>query len=406
MDRSRSLALMLLCAFILLGLLSAAAPRAQAQDAPTPTAMPTLIAPEEVLKRAEEALGRTDEVAQSADRALETVSRMLSFLEVAGAIVSIVLALATTAGVSAFIYISRRIDRTLKAAEQLRTSAEQLLRDIQERGEKATRAATLLQIGVQQVIAHNLSAAQQTLEEARALDPHNRAVNYYLGEIYSQLGDPERAIPLLRASAEEFPQAEAALGYALRLQAARQSDESARKRLYNEAERHFLRALERDPQARDINGASFYAALGGLYRRQERYKDAIDAYERAAHVTPHSSYPLNNLAMLHLMQGDLNQAEGAFRKSLRIAARVVDGDPFDHWARFDLITAQVALGDYKAAEDQFELLAESPPSVGALESFLSGLEALQKSARGSAQTARIIERVKALIAQQRAAQSA
>lgn len=406
MNHLRSLILMLLCAVILLGLLSAAAPRAQAQDAPTPIATPTLITPEEALKRAEAALERTDEIAQSTDRALETVSRMLSFLEVAGALAALIVAIVSAFGGIVFVAVSRRLGKTLKDAEQLRANAEQLLRDIQERGEKATRAATLLQIGVQQVNVHNLSAAQQTLEEAHVLDPHNRAVNYYLGETYSQLGDPDRAIPLLRASAEEFPQAEAALGYALRLQAGRQSDQFRRNELYAQAERHFLRALERDPQARDINGASFYATLGGLYRRQGRLEDAIRAYERAAHVTPHSSYPLNNLAMLYLMQGNLNQAEVAFRKSLRIAARVVDGDPFDHWARFDLITAQVALGDYKAAEEQIELLAESPPSAGALESFLSGLEALQKSARGSAQTAQIIERVKALIAQQRAAQSA
>ncbi|MFN7208804.1 MAG: tetratricopeptide repeat protein, partial [Aggregatilineales bacterium] len=208
----------------------------------------------------------------------------------------------------------------------------------------------------------------------------------------------------MRASADEFPQAEAALGYALRLQADRESDWSKRNQLYAQAEQHLLNALQRDPQARDINGASFYATLGGLYRRQGRLDDAIRAYEAASHVTPHSSYPLNNIAMLHLMKGDWQSAEAAFRKSLRIAARAVDGDPFDYWARFDLITAYVALNNDEQAEDQMELLAESPPSIGALEAFLSGLEALKKAQRPA--SARFIARVKALIDQQRALQPA
>ncbi|MCS6871645.1 MAG: tetratricopeptide repeat protein [Anaerolineae bacterium] len=399
MNKLRISALMLLGLLTIAGLSLAPLPNVVAQESATPTATPTIVTPEDALRRAEE-------VAQSAQNALETVSRMLSFLEVAGAIAGIVLALATTVGAGAFVYISRRIQRTLKDAEQLRESSEQMLRTIEQRGERATRAATLLQIGVQQMMAHNMNAALQTFEEAHTLDPDNRAVNYYLGELYSQNNDPERAIPLLRTSADEFPQAEAALGYALRLQASRQNDPNLRNQLYAQAEQHFLRALERDKQARDINGASFWATLGGLYRRQGRLDDAIRAYEEASRVTPHSSYPLNNLAMLYLMKGDLEKASETFRRSLRIATRLVDGDPFDHWARFDLITAHAAMRNYDAAEAQFELLAESPPVVGALESFLSGLEALQKSAYGNTRTAQLIERVKALIDQQRGAQPA
>ncbi len=404
MNRQPIAILALACALIALGLLLAPREGALAQGDPTPPPTPTFITPEEALKRAEEALARTYEIAQSADRSLETVSRMLSFLEVAGAVAGIVLALFTSVGVGAFIYVSRRINKTLEDAEKLRENADQTLHDIQARGEQATRAATLLQIGVQQMLAHNLSAARQTFEEAYALDSSNRAVNYYLGELHSQQGDPERAIPLLRASADEFPQAEAALGYALRLQASRESDPFKRNQLYAQAEQHLLNALRRDPQARDINGASFYATLGGLYRRQGRLDDAIRAYEAASHVTPHSSYPLNNIAMLHLMKGNWQSAEAAFHKSLRIAARAVDGDPFDHWARFDLITAYVALNKDEEAETQMALLAESPPSVGALEAFLSGLEALQKAQCPA--SARFIARVKALIDQQRALQPA
>jgi len=395
----RTIALLFLFALALVLPLAAPMPSLLAQDGSTPTP----IAPERVLARAEEALQRAENVAQDSQNALETVSRMLSFLESAGAIIGITLTLATTGGVAAVAFFWRRANKTLEKAEQLRANAEQTLRDIERRGTNTTRAASLLQIGVQQMLAHSHDAAQQTFEEAHKLDPSNRAVNYYLGELYTQKRDLERAIELLSASGDEFPPSEAALGYALRLKAEREQKPERRNQLYAQAEQHLLNALSRDPQVRDINGASFYGALGGLYRRQGRLEDAVRAYEAASHVTPHSSYPLNNLAMLHLTQGKLNEAEQAFRRSARIAARAVDGDPFDHWARFDLLTAHVALGEYDKAAEQVELLYESPPNVGALELLLSGLEAVQRSPRGTAHSAQIIERVKTLIARQRSA---
>lgn len=397
----RILTLIALFALALVAMLAVPMPRSLAQDGNTPTP----IAPERVLERAEEVLQRAENVAQSSQSALESVSRMLSFLEVAGAIAGVVLAVATAVGGIAIASFFRRMNKALDRAEQLRADAEKTLRDIEERGTNATRAASLLQIGVQQMQAHNQNAALQIFEEAHKLDPSNRAVKYYLGELYTQQGELERAIELLQASVDAFPPSEAALGYALRLMASREKDKDADKcnQLYAEAEKHLLKALERDRNLRDINGASFYATLGGLYRRQGRYEDAIRAYEMAAHVTPHSSYPLNNLAMLYLVQGKLDEAEKTFRKSARVAARVVDGDPFDFWARFDLLTAYIAFGDYDKAEEQMAFLFENPPSAGALESLLSGLYALQKSACGTPQSAQIIKRLEELHKQQKSA---
>ncbi|MBO9309030.1 MAG: tetratricopeptide repeat protein [Chloroflexi bacterium] len=396
---SRATTLLVVFALALAMLLAAPTPILLAQDDSTPTP----ISPERVLERAQEALQRAESVAQDSQKTLETVSRMLSFLESAGQAIGIVLTLATTVGATVVAFLWRRANKALERAEQLRADAERTLREIERRGADTTRAASLLQIGVQQMLAHSHDAALQTFEEAHKLDPNNRAVSYYLGELYTQKGDLERAIELLRASGGEFPPSEAALGYALRRKAEREQQPERRNQLYAQAEQHLLNALSRDPQVRDINGASFYGALGGLYRRQGRLEDAVRAYEAASRVTPHSSYPLNNLALLHLRQGKLEQADQMFRRSARIAARAVDGDPFDHWARFDLLTAHVALGEYDKAEEQVALLYESPPSAGALELLLGGLETVQRSPRGTAHSAQIVERVKALIERQRSA---
>ncbi|MCE7947653.1 MAG: hypothetical protein DYG88_09520 [Chloroflexi bacterium CFX4] len=405
----RILLLAAACLLIMAALLALPMPVSHAQDGATPTPIPA----EEALRAAEEAL-------KEAQRATDAVSFVLNFFEVAGVLIGLLLAAGTFAGFRTIGEYRGELKRARQELEEQRAeftrsrqAAEQTLRDIeqritgsladvQQRGEYAARAGALMQLGVQQMEAHNYRAALHTFEEARALDPNNRAVNYYLGELYIQQRDLERAIELLRASGTEYPPAEAALGFALRLQAERHADPNTRNRLYAQAEQHFLNALEHDPQARDINGASFYATLGGLYRRQGRVEDAIRAYEAATHVTPHSSYPFNNLAMLYLMQGKLREADQAFQKSARTAARVIDGDPFDHWARFDMITAQVATGEYDSALRQLDLLAESPPSVGALESLLSGLEAVQSSARGTAVSEQVIGRLQEIIAQQRA----
>ncbi|PJF35767.1 MAG: hypothetical protein CUN49_08915 [Candidatus Thermofonsia Clade 1 bacterium] len=398
---------MSLCVLMILMLSAAPLPTALAQDGATAT--PTPLMPEAILKRAEEALQRADEIAQASDRALETVSRMLSFLETVGAIFGFILALATTVGVGFFFYIQRRANKALNEAEQLRNQAETTLSDIRSQGELAARAAMLLQVGAQQIRAHNNNAAFQALSEAHKIDPNNPAVNYYLGELYSERRDLDRAVELLQASAKDFPPAEAALGFALSLKARDEQDSNKRNRLYAQAEQHFLSALERDPEARDINGASFYGVLGGMYRRQGRLDDAIRAYSQAAKVTPHSSYPLNNLAMLYLMQEKHNEAQETFKRSKTIASRAVDGDPFDYWARFDLITAHVALGEYSDAQKQLDFLLDSPPQSNVLKSFMSGLEFIQQAVRDEAKRAQIGQitaRVQALIAKQEQAEQA
>ena len=75
-----------------------------------------------------------------------------------------------------------------------------------------------------------------------------------------------------------------------------------------------LAALKLDPHLTDAEGESYYGSLGGLYRRQGRYEDAIEAYLQATRVTPTSSYPLINLASLFWHEGKLDEARQYFQR--------------------------------------------------------------------------------------------
>ena len=91
----------------------------------------------------------------------------------------------------------------------------------------AIRALSLLQLGEQQLKVRNIQSALRTYQEAYALDPDNPATNYYLGYLYTETRQIEKGIGHLKRALtqnEQYPPAEAALAYALRLQADKMTD--------------------------------------------------------------------------------------------------------------------------------------------------------------------------------------
>jgi tetratricopeptide (TPR) repeat protein len=244
----------------------------------------------------------------------------------------------------------------------------------------AIRALSLLQLGEEQLKARNIQSALRTYQEAYELDPNNPATNYYLGCLYTENRQIEKGIEHLKRALtqnEQFPPAEAELAYALRLQADKMTDPAEKQLRYTESEQMFLRALSQDPAVRDINGESFQAVLGGLYKRLNRMDEAIEAYKAAELVTPQNSYPIVNLATLYYLSGDLEQAKQYYERSAAISSRKLDDNPFDYWTRFDLSAAQLVLGNLEQAKRQINLAAQHIRHVGPLETFLHDLERLK-----------------------------
>jgi len=244
----------------------------------------------------------------------------------------------------------------------------------------AIRALSLLQLGEQQLEARNINSALRTYQDAYALDPSNPATNYYLGYLYTESRQIEKGIEHLRQALkqnEQYPPAQAALAYALRIQADKMTDSEEKTQRYIESEKMFLQALEQDPAMRDINGESFYALLGGLYKRLNQTDKAIESYKSAELVTPQNSYPAVNLATLYYLKGDLEQAKQYYERSAIISPRMLERNPFDYWTRFDLSTAQLVLGNLEQAKRQFNLAVPYVKGIGPLETFMHDLEKLK-----------------------------
>lgn len=382
---------------LLIGLSSAPllVSRAQTpQPTPAPTAGPSV----------DDLMAQAERTVAAADRTTSQAGLVLNFIQVLAIIGG---ALATLLGVGLGVAGLRTLNDYQadlgKARVELDTMREQLVeatnqaaqtkkdlesynwQQIQSLREQATstyRALALLQLGEQQLDIGNVSASLRIHEEAYRLDPDNRATNYLLGELYILERDLPKAVQHLERALAQDPNlapAHAALGLARRLEADKIADPIQRNQLYAEAEQRLLKAIEIDPSVRDANKQSVFSMLGALYRRQGRLADAIHYYHEAEKRTPNNSYPVINLAQLHFMEGDVDEARDYFNRAATFSMRALEGNPYDYWARFDVATARLALGETAAAFEQLQLALNQQPGVGPLETLLGGLHNLKNS---------------------------
>lgn len=419
-----------------------------AAPAATPPALPPGPDPQSVLAEAQRS-------AEDAQQAMNTVGIMLNFLEVAGLVAGLLIGVAAIAGIRTIneyrselskarvdldgmrtelradlerarsdlsglrseltreteamlqdfgARISSGLAEVSKQAEalgSLESRLEDEMKTVHERADRAIRALTIVQLGEQQMEMRNWRAALRTFEEAYKLDPDNRAVNYFLGELHimqRNLRKGEEHLRRAQNDGETYPPAEAALAYALRLQGDALSDIEERNYFYAQAERRYLNAVRSDALVRDINGESVYGMLGNLYRRQGRLEDAERCFEQSERITPHNCYPAHNLGMLYLSRNQPDRARPYFERVIQLANNRLEGTPSDFWARFNLITAFAALGRNDEAMNELDILLEPTYTRGPLESFRGGLRTLEHLPNPPPGIEQMISRVEEAIA--------
>lgn len=324
-------------------------------------------------------------ILERANDATSFSGNLLSFLEVSMAAISLALVVGAWMLRSMILdqvdesrALSERIEATL-------TAYETRFAGLKATVEREVAVLSLQLLAEQQVRAHNNDTAITTLQRALAIDETDHATNYLLGYLYTQRKEIDQAIVHLQRALEkepDFTPAIAALGLALRRKGdglTAPGQEAERQRLWEQAESRLKEALARDPRLTDAEGESYYGTLGGLYRRQERLYAALDAYERAHQVTPHSSYPLINLASLHKRLGNDAEAERYFREVVQRAQWQLDDDPRDNWTRCDLAQAYLVLGQHEAAFQNFARVLDQGAEPGMLETVRSGLAFLRES---------------------------
>jgi tetratricopeptide (TPR) repeat protein len=342
-----------------------------------------------------------------ANDAAAFVGNLLSFLEATFAVITLGLA------VGAWIVRAMILDQAEEAREFIQRTEEQIrvrgehldqleksltedlrrilqqtqedIQQVKQEGRDSFRVLRLQLLAEQQVRSHNIDTAIDTLMTAHQLDPDDHATNYLLGYLFTTRKEIEKALGYLEhalALEPDFTPGSAALGLALRRKGDSISDPAQaeeRNRYWAQAEAELLKALSKDSKLTDADGESYYGTLGGLYRRQHRYYAALDAYELAHKVTPDSSYPISNLAMIHAHQGNKREAEYYFTQVIKQAALQLDDDPRDAWTRCDLALARLVLGEPDEGLHQLETVIEQQPERGVLETVHDGLLFLKEA---------------------------
>lgn len=294
--------------------------------------------------------------------------------------------------------IERRRKELIELNDLLRQSAEQQKRE----SARATLALSLLPLGERQYRAQDLKGAYETYLRALELDGNNPVIHYRLGYVAVQSDHFEDAERHLKRALEidpDFALAKAALGFTYRRMTDSMSDSPERDLLYNKAENCFLEALQKSPKLVDDDGESWWGSLGGLYRRRGQMEQAIKAYERAAEVTPHSSYPFSNLALLYMGTQDRESMMKMYKRVERIALAETQAEVDNYWAYADVLTARLALGKTQDTEDLLTIMFEIAPKESnyPLESLANTLERLMNALGGASAAPQIppyIERIR------------
>lgn len=410
---------------LVIGVLPAGAMMAQDDTAPDDIA--ALV--EEARQAAERAEAAAQQAAAHAEDAGEAVGYAADlfglFEAMSGAVGLVVPFLAVVGGLLGFRRLEsaqnelrearERFERDMSRREvELDALRDELKASVQKQREDAGRASlalSLLPVGERQYRAQDYTGALDTYLRALELDPDNAIIHYRLGYVYSQSGDLDRAQEhLTRSQALDpgFPSAMAALGYVYRRMGDRMEPGVERDIIYNKAEQNFLRALDLSPKLMDEDGESWWGALGGLYRRRGQVDQAISAYERGTKVTPHSSYPFSNLALLYLQTHNRQRMIETYKRVERLAWGEVQAEVDNYWAYADLITARLALGKVAEAEEVLELGLDAAPadSPYTLESLVDTLTRLAEVLEPDEvpPVTNVVRRIRAFQEKRRAAQ--
>ena len=373
--------------------------------------------PDDVLDRLEQLIVRAEAAAERAEAAaIEAAERMAEsdqavddaqeilglavdmfglFEAMSGVIMIFVPLLALVAGFVGFNRLNNaseelrearvRFEADLKQRSQeldnLRTELERANRAQREHASRASLALSLLPAGDRQYRAQDYQGALDTFRRALELDDENPTTHYRLGYIYTQSGELELAEKHLTRSLEldpEFASSLAALGYVYRRMGDQMEAGLERDIIYNQAEEKFLKALQRIHKLMDEDGESWWGSLGGLYRRRGQVDQAIHAYEQCAIVTPQSSYPFSNLALLFANKGEIKRMREMYVRVEELAFAEVQAQVDNYWAYADLLVSRLALGKTEAAQDTLRgVFSTSPPeSPYTLTSLVETLERL------------------------------
>lgn len=151
-----------------------------------------------------------------------------------------------------------------------------------------------------------------------------------------------------------------------------------RSNLPAKAERHYRRALERNPHSDAVA-----ANLGNLCLEQKRYDEALVAFEEAIRVNPKNERAWFGLGKIHLTLGKKAEALDAFATSLEVKIQQPQ-------AIFHLVKCAYETKDFGRAKHLLRSYVDVSPFNPHLLYSLAGLEFHLGEHTAAARTARVI----------------
>ena len=148
-----------------------------------------------------------------------------------------------------------------------------------------------------------------------------------------------------------------------------------RKNDYENAKEHLLKAITLLPGYVDA-----LSSLGGIYRREGDYQNALEYYERAYRADTNSSYALGNVASLSLYLGKKDEANYYYLLT-EATATVRTKEPYSeiYWDYYDLALAQLVLGKVEDAKKNYQKAIGYTPGTAQFDSVLNALYFLQNA---------------------------
>lgn len=407
---------------VLIGILLIGLPVASAQDTAdtgAADAQPTRT-PEEMDELIQQVTQAAEEAKYEFDRAInilgifEGVGLIVSVLSIVGTILAVAGGVAGFQGLNSARArveetqknITKELDEAKKRVQQeldqalqrfsdemkarqaelvaIRGDLQAIVDDQKEKAARANLAMSFMPLGERQYHSQDFTGAIDTYRRALELDPSNLIACYRVGYVYTQAGmldDAQKYLNMALGIEPDFSPALAGLGYVNRRIGEKMQAGSERNQTLNRAESYLLQALTASPKLVDDDGESWWGSLGGLYRRRGQIPEAIDAYEKAAAITPQSSYAFSNLALLYLQTKNKDAMIQTYERVEQLAKGEVQADVDNYWAYADLLTSRLALGKVEEANETLFSVLHVAPSEGpyVFEILIETLERLEQA---------------------------
>jgi len=135
---------------------------------------------------------------------------------------------------------------------------------------------------------------------------------------------------------------------------------------------HFEKALDLNP-----GDPETYGMMGGLFKRQKKYKEASDCYSKGAANSPNSLYMIINQAAMKILSDPREQSTGIglYQRLIDHINSVHDLE-LDEWSEVVLGEAYFAIGEIETAREHFLSAIKKADSPKSLRSAADQLELL------------------------------